>query len=240
MKIDTSMAAQVEEQILQSNSYAVSYRLLGDSDLAAAVSTVAAQRVRQLPEELSESWLVQLTLFTVQQALHPTALIAPEEPAGAVSSENAKTQDVNVSLREALRRRLDRATPEEQVAGSLIQLCAYPPEFVAGLMGTSPEAVTALAAVIAPPPGVSYRDLGDPALTGSTRPAAPPRYRRRPHWSTIVALLLVVIAVLYATQVTGPRPTLREEGGLGPTTQTSVEAEGPSEEPGTSMVITRN
>ena len=234
------MAVPVEDQILHSNSYAVSYRLLGEADRASAVSTVAAQRVRQLPEDLSEQWLEQLTLFTVQQSLHPAPRSTGDQTPQSSAEESSKRSDVNSSLREALRRRLDRATPEEQVAGSLVQLCAYPPEFVAGLMSISTEAVVALAAVIAPPPGVSYRDLGDPALTGSTRPAAPPRYRRRPHWSTVVALVLVVLAVLYATQFTGPRPTLREEGGLGSPAAISVETPDVAAEADMSTAITRS
>ncbi len=216
------MAAPEDDQTLHANSYAVSYRLLGDSELAGAVSAVAVNRVRQLPEGLSGQWLEQLTLFTVQQALQPIPQATDVETATVKPAGSARQSDPNASLREALRRRLARATPEEQVAGSLLQLCAYPPEFVAGLMGISADEVVALAAVVAPPPGVSYRDLGDPALTGSTRPAAPSRYRRKPHWSTLIAVLLVVLAVLYATQVTGPRPTLTEEGGFGARTQPTV------------------
>ena len=40
MKIDRSMAAPEDDQTLHANSYAVSYRLLGDSELAGAVSAV--------------------------------------------------------------------------------------------------------------------------------------------------------------------------------------------------------
>jgi hypothetical protein len=32
--------------------------------------------------------------------------------------------------------------------------------------------------------------------------------RRRPHWTTLAAVAVVVAAVLAATQITGPRPTL--------------------------------
>ena len=223
------MAAPEDDQTLHANSYAVSYRLLGDSELAEAVSAVAVNRVRHLPEERSAQWLEQLTLFTVQQALQPSALAKDAGTATVISSASAPKSDANASLREALRRRLARATPEEQVAGALLQLCAYPAEFVAGLMGISADEVVALAGIIAPPPGVSYRDLGDPALTGSTRPAAPSRYRRKPHWTTLIAVLLVVLAVLYATQVTGPRPTLTDEGGFGARTQTTIIQDEPAQ-----------
>ncbi|MEX0767308.1 MAG: hypothetical protein WD029_02435 [Microthrixaceae bacterium] len=235
------MSAPVEDQPLQANSYAVSYRLLGDAVSASAVSEVAVRRVRQLPAELADQWLEQLILFTVQQALQPTTLpVQSEVPAGSTLAEKTKS-DVNASLREALRRRLDRATPEEQIAAGLIQLCAYPADFVAELMGISSEAALALAAVIAPPPGVSYRDLGDPARTGSSRPAAPSRFRRKPHWTTFIALHLVVIAVLYATQVTGPRPSLTNEGGLGlrviPVTEVNS---GYPNQPDTLITLTQN
>jgi len=168
-----------------------------------------------MPDELCEQWLEQLILFTVQQSLHPVASAAVNEVSSDLSIAGQSKVDVDASLREALRRRLDRATPEEQIAASLIQLCAYPAEFVAGLMGISRDAALALAGVIAPPPGVEYRNLGDPELLGSSRAATSSRFRRKPHWTTVVALLLVVLAVFYATQVTGPRPSLTNEGGLG-------------------------
>jgi|GEM_PF-1224237 len=224
MKIDIPMAAPVEDQILHSNSYAVSYRLLGDADRATAVSTVAIQRVHQLSEENSEDWLQQLVLFTVAQSLHPTAIRRLDEPGSPSTTESGEHADPDASLREALRRRLDSATPEEQIAGCLIQLCGYPSEFVAGCMGVSSEAVRVLAAVIAPPPGVSYRNLGDPSLTGAARPATARKNPWRPHWTTVVAILLVMLAVLYATQVTGPRPTLTNEGGFGATPALASEA----------------
>ena len=40
------------------------------------------------------------------------------------------------------------------------------------------------------------------------------RRRRRPHWTTIIAIVVILLAVLFATQVTGPRPTLVDEGSL--------------------------
>jgi hypothetical protein len=128
-------------------------------------------------------------------------------------------EDPHAGLRSALRRRLTRATPEERVAGALVHLAGYPPGLVAGVLGRSEHDTVALAGVLAPPPGIVYRDLGDPELTqapSGTGPARPGRFARRPRWSTIVAIVLVITAVVLATQMTGPRPTLGppvEEGG---------------------------
>jgi len=197
-----------EPQTLEANSYAVAYRLLGDRPAARAVAGIAAQRLRQAHPGamVPDDWLVMLTDYTIDQTVGPAALGADEDPA-----------DPHSGLRRALRRRLERATKEERVAGALIHLAGYPPDFVAAQLGTTPEQVRSLAGVLAPPPGVAYRDLGDPELTGVARPtgAGTRGRRRRPHWTTVLAVLLVCLAVLYATQVTGPRPTLVEEGGLG-------------------------
>jgi hypothetical protein len=201
-----------DDQTLEANAYAVAFRLLGDRPAARAVSGIATQRLRQQGEPLPDDWLALLTDYTIDQTVGPAAM-------GAHDDE----RDPQASLRSALRRRLERATREERVAGALIQLAGYSPEFVGPLLGTSPEHARALAGVLAPPPGVAYRDLGDPELTGLAPASLPRRPRRRwPHWTTFLAILVLCLAVLYATQVTGPRPTLVDEGGLAPSAQVRV------------------
>ncbi|CAN5532333.1 hypothetical protein BH10ACT3_BH10ACT3_06500 [soil metagenome] len=197
-----------DDEILESNAYAVAYRLLGDRPAARAVAGIATQRLRQATDPdrsgqpLPEDWLALLTTFTVEQTVGPAGLGIIDE-----------ASDPNASLRAALRRRLERATPEERVAGALVHLAGYPVDFVASVLGTTPEEARSLAGVLAPPPGVAYRDLGDPELTGGTAGHEPrSRRRRRPHWTTIVAVIVLCLALFYATQVTGPRPTLVEEG----------------------------
>ncbi len=211
---------QQNDQTLEANAYAIAYRLLGDRPAARAVAGIAAQQVRLEGGLQRPDWLVLLVEHTVRQAVGPVSLgvgTAPEpddEPAD--DDERARR-----SLRAALRRRLERATPEERVAGALVHLAGYPVDFVAEAVGQDPARTAELAGVIAPPPGVRYRDLGDPELTGTD--ATPPRRRRatrRPHWTTLAVLAVVVALVVVATQVTGPRPSFGpplDEGGLAAT-----------------------
>ncbi|MDQ2677370.1 MAG: hypothetical protein M3Y51_01400 [Actinomycetota bacterium] len=144
----------------------------------------------------------------------PTGFALPSPVATAPMAD-----DPSAGLRAALRRRLVNVTPDERVAGALVHLAGYPADFVAEVLGTTPQAALSAAAVLAPPPGVDYRELGEPALTG-TEPHRGNRRgssrMRRPHWTTIAAVAVVAAAVIAATQVTGPRPTLGpplEEGG---------------------------
>jgi hypothetical protein len=145
-------------------------------------------------------WLYLLVEYTLEQTVGPGAMSAHENP-----------DDPFAGLRTALRRRLERATSDERVAGSLLQLAGYPADFVAGVVHTDPASAAALAQVVAPPPGVEYRDLGDPELTRRDVTPLKGRRRRRPHWTTIAAITAVVTAILAATQITGPRPTLGPE-----------------------------
>ena len=167
------------------------------------------QRADQPGTDGDRHWLYPLTDLSVAEAV-----------ASPVASTTASTAgDPSAGLRAALRRRLVNATPDERVAGALVHLAGYPADFVAEVLGTTPQAALAAAAVLAPPPGVDYRELGDPTLTGtesrSTRRRGASRMRR-PHWTTVAAVAVVAAAVIAATQVTGPRPTLGpplEEGG---------------------------
>lgn len=200
------MQTSLDDATLEANAYAVAFRLLGDRPAARAVAGIATQRLRQSGDPLPPDWLARLTEFTIEQTVGP----------GTLGVQDDGT-DPQASLRAALRRRLERATPEERVAAALVQLAGYSPDFVGPLLGVTPDRARQLAGVLAPPPGVAYRDLGDPELTGRATPAATVRRRSRrrgPHWTTIVAVLLIVLALLYATQVQGPRPTLVDEGSL--------------------------
>ena len=196
----------LSDRALEANAYAISYRLLGDRGAAAAVAGIAAERLRQ--DQLTDrpDWLCHLALFTLEQTGDPGALRV-----------GADDTDRYASIRAALRRRLARATPRERIAGSLVHLAGYPARFVGELLGCSEAEALEQARILAPPPGVAYRELGDPHLThadGSPGPGARPARRRRPHWVTVVVIVAVLASVIAATQLTGPRPTLGppEEG----------------------------
>lgn len=192
------MASPDDDQTLEINAYAVAYRLLGDRPAARAVSGIAAERVRQAGGLARPDWLYLLVEFTLEQTVGPGAL-ASGDPAA----------DEHSGLRAALRRRLERAAPDERVAGSLVHLAGYPLDFVAEVVHRTPEQTEQLAGLLAPPPGIAYRDLGDPELTGRTgSDRREGRRRRGPHWTTIAAMAVIIAVVLAATQITGPRPTL--------------------------------
>lgn len=189
---------------LESNAYAVSYRLLGDRPAALAVAGIAAERLRQLGDPLPTDWMAKLIEFTVTQTIGPSPI------------EHLNTEaDEYWSIRTALRRRLEHAKTDERVVGALVHLSGYSIESVSSMTDIPVDEVQSLARVLAPPPGVHYRDLGDPELTGGPTSQRTPQGRfRRPHWTTIVVLVVLALLVLYATQVTGPRPSLVEEGGM--------------------------
>lgn len=201
------MPAATPDAVLETNAYAISYRLLGDRPAGRAVAGIAAERLRQVGGMSRPDWMYLLVEFTLNQTIEPGALaIAPN------------ADDPYTGLRTALRRRLERAAPDERVAGALLHLGGYPIEFVASVVNRSIEQTVALAGVLAPPPGIDYRDLGDPELTRRTPVLATRGQRRRPHWTTVVVTVLVLLALIVATQLTGPRPTLGPpptEGGLG-------------------------
>ena len=186
------------DNALEMNAYAIPYRLLGDRPAARAVSAIAAERLRQNGGMSRPDWLYLLVEFTLDQTVEPGVLaVRPND------------DDPYTGLRTALRRRLERAAPDERVAGSLIHLAGYPVDMISGVVNRSPEQTVQLAGILAPPPGVDYRDLGDPELTRRTPvPMGGAQSRRRPHWTTLIAVAMVVAVVLAATQITGPRPTL--------------------------------
>ncbi len=155
-------------------------------------------------DPLPPDWMARLIEFTIVQTVGPS----PIEHLDPESDEHS-------SMRAALRRRLEHATTQERVVGALVHLAGYSIESVSEMTGIPTSEVQSLARVLSPPPGVHYRDLGDPELTGgpTRRSSRSPRFRR-PHWTTIVVVIVLALLVLYATQVTGPRPSLVEEGGM--------------------------
>ena len=201
------MPAHATDTALETNAYAISYRLLGDRPAARAVAGISAERLRQVGGMTRPDWMYLLVEFTLDQTVEPGVMaVRPNE------------EDPYTGLRTALRRRLERAAPDERVAGSLIHLAGYPVEMVASVVNRTPEQTVQLAGILAPPPGVDYRDLGDPELTRRVPTRRGDARRRRPHWTTLAAVAVVVAVVLAATQITGPRPTLGppiDEGGLG-------------------------
>jgi len=212
-----TVTTDATDTALETNSYAISYRLLGDRPAARAVSAIAAERLRQAGGMNRPDWLYLLVEFTLDQTVEPGVLaVRPND------------DDPYTGLRTALRRRLERAAPDERVAGSLIHLAGYPVDMIAGVVNRSSEQTVQLAGILAPPPGVDYRDLGDPELTrripASVGAAQP---RRRPHWTTLIAVAMVAAVVLAATQITGPRPTLGPPLDEGSSAQTEAPIEAP-------------
>jgi hypothetical protein len=202
------VSTDATDAALETNAYAISYRLLGDRPAARAVAGIAAERLRQVGGTTRPDWMYLLVEFTLDQTVEPGVLVVPPSD-----------DDPYTGLRTALRRRFERAAPDERVAAALLHLAGYPLDFVADVVHRDADTTTRLAGILAPPPGVDYRDLGDPELTrrepagrqGTSR-------RRRPHWTTLAAVAAVVAVVIAATQITGPRPTLGpplEEGGMG-------------------------
>lgn len=185
-----------EHHTLETNAYAVAYRLIGDRPAARAVAGIAAVRVAQAGGLQRDDWLYWLVEYTVEQTVGP----------GAPPAQGEAAEDPHAGLREALRRRLERAGHQERVAAALVHLSGYPPDFVAAVVNCSPEDVPQLARLLAPPPGIDYRDLGDPALTKRVT-KSDRSTRHGPHWTTIAAVVLIVALIIAATQITGPRPS---------------------------------
>jgi hypothetical protein len=185
------------DSALETNAYAISFRLLGDRPAARAVAGIAAERLRQVGGMTRPDWMYLLVEFTLDQTVEPGVMAVQAHP-----------DDPYSGLRTALRRRLERAAPDERVAGSLIHLAGYSVDWVATVVNRSSEQTVQLAGILAPPPGVDYRDLGDPELTRRPAPTRADTTRRRPHWTTLAAVAVVIAVILAATQITGPRPTL--------------------------------
>lgn len=194
---------------IESNSYSISYRLLGSRPAALAAAQVASERVRRRFDEEggldvtqidAEHWLPMLVDFTVEQSVQP-------EIYGDLDGERID----QAGLRQALRRRLVRASRVERVCGALVHLAGYDTADVAQMLAMDDDRVRNAARVLSPPPGIDYRTLGDPELVGP-----PPTDVRRslpiPRRSTIAVVVVIVALVILALQCHGPRPTLLDEG----------------------------
>lgn len=181
---------------VDANAYAIAYRLLGDRPAARAAVGIAVERLRATGGLERPDWLCQVASATVSESVGVAA-------SGATAT-SAPSDD---ALRAALRRRLASASDDERVAASLHHLAGYPVEQVAAFMGRPTGEVERLTGALAPPPGISYRELGDPELVGAAAPA-PTGRRLRVSASTLVTVLVIVGLVVGASRCVGPRPTL--------------------------------
>lgn len=204
---------------LESNSYAVAYRLLGSQAAAWAVASTAAQRVRSrfgadqeadISNAPVEVWLPMLIDFTIDQSVRIDG-----------NAHGDTSHDEFLGLREAMRRRLVRASRQERVVSALVHLCGYPESTVASMLKMSPDAVRTASIILDPPPGIDYRKLGDPDLIGQSRDLSNVRVQM-PLPSTVLVAAILLIVILFATRCTGPRPTLVDEGSLGGPVQTHM------------------
>lgn len=197
---------------LESNSYAVAYRLLGVRGAALGVAAIAAERVRErfdsgggldVDAVRAEVWLPMLIDYTVDESVRSNVLAG-----------TAETDDSSAGLREALRRRLVRASRGERVVGALVHLAGYPPAQVATMLRMDEAQVDRFSSILAPPPGIDYRLLGDPELIGSAPTHEPTMSFPLPYPSTIAVAVVILIIVLVATQCHGQRPSIVENGSM--------------------------
>ncbi len=182
---------------VSANAYAIAYRLLGDRSAAHAAVGIAISRLQATGAFEHPDWLARLA----------GAVVAESVGSAAAGVSPADADPTGEGLRVALRRRLASASDEERVAAALHHLAGYPIDQVAGFMGRTPQEADRLAAALAPPPGISYRKLGDPELIGAgpsrpTRPLIPLRL------STVLSAVAVLALVFGASRCVGPRPRL--------------------------------
>ena len=196
-------------EALQANAYAIAYRLLGDRPAARAASTIAVEQVRAQGGLADDRWPARLAVATVR---HSVGVLADGRRPEA--SDHGGPVDVEEGLRTAIRRRLSTATDDERAAAALHHLAGYDVHHVAVALGRPPGEVAGLAAVLAPPPGVSYRLLGDPEVLGAGSGVGTAVRARRRRWrpalrGTTLALIAGVLAlVAAATVAVGARPSL--------------------------------
>ena len=208
---------------VDANAYSIAFRLLGDRAAARAAVGIAVERVQRSGGLDRPDWLALVAESTVAQAVGVAA-------AGTAASAD----DADGSLRAALRRRLAAASDPERAASALHHLAGYPVESVAAFMQRTPEDVAHLAGALDPPPGVSYRELGDPELVGRPASAAETAHRGISA-STIVAVVVIVALALGASRCVGQRPTLGPKPAAVPVSvgpaEPSVASAGCGEEP---------
>lgn len=153
------------------------------------------------------AWLAFVALRSVEYALHQP--MQPHPESGNTDAVDSAQQVM--SLRSAVRRRLENSTAEEQIAGSLVHLSGYPVEFAARAMNVSEDQLLDWSNVLAPPPNMSYRQLGDPEKTHEDQfvGSAQPWWRR--HVFTIAVVIVVILAAFWMTRLSGERPSFGPE-----------------------------
>lgn len=186
----------------EANAYAIIFRLLGKRrDATDAARRVASGYLSEQDADPCE-WLPDLALDAVEASL--------------AVSEDIEVDDAFPSRRDALVRRLRTMDDRSRVAAALRHLAGYDAERVAELMDIDAATVEELAAPLAPPPGETWRELGDPALRSRLEPVRRPRRHRRVPWRWLLAGATVVVVVLAAARLSGPRPVLgRFDPGAG-------------------------
>jgi poly(3-hydroxybutyrate) depolymerase len=138
-------------------------------------------------------------------------------PTDADGLPHEPSDDASVAeQRRFLRRRLTTLDGRARAAAALRHLAGYDAPRVAAFMATDVATVEALAAPLAPPPGSSWRDLGDPVVRGVAPVVKRRRRHRRVPWKSLLAALVVLALVALASRMTGPRPSLgRLDPGAG-------------------------
>ena len=65
------MSTDAIDTALETNAYAISYRLLGDRPAARAVAGISAERLRQVGGMTRPDWMYLLVEFTLDQTVEP-------------------------------------------------------------------------------------------------------------------------------------------------------------------------
>lgn len=153
------------------------------------------------------AWLTVVALRSVEYGLNQPI----QSHATLDSSSDSESAQHVMSLRSAVRRRLENSTAEERIAGALVHLSGYPVEFAARAMNVSQDQLLEWSNVLAPPPNMSYRQLGDPDKTHEDQffDARQPWWRR--HMFTIAVAIVVLIAAFWMTRLSGERPSFGPE-----------------------------
>ncbi len=195
---------------LEANAYAITFRLLGDRPAASAASRISAERVRARRDAADPRLLSDLAAEAVRNSVGVIAEGRRARPGTSGSLADVSPGSDDETLRAALRRRLASCPDPQRSAAALHHLAGYPIEQVAGFLGVAVDEATRDAAVLAPPPGVSYRALGDPLVggAGAAAPRARRRRRRLVRWTTVVPAVVVVAVVVAVGRSVGERPTL--------------------------------
>ena len=198
------------------NAYAISFRLLGDAELAAEVAAKAAERLGERGDAGGEPG--------PREGLAALASRAVDASLAAAGSGSAGPGEVRrASERERLRTLFSEASPQSRVAAALVHLAGYPEEVVAGDMDITSEQVRELIGDFRPATEDQWLSLGDPALSGS---GAEPQ-RRRPGVLWAVAAACALGALLWFGTRSGERPELEPGSAAG------VQAPEATEQPGT-------